>query len=294
MPRHRFTDPSSHRAPARRVGRAGLPAAGGRLLAMLIGLVVVVGLVGLAGAAGAAVGSKSAPSKSGHTSSTWQTSARTAQAMGTIMDPTEWYLTLPTGSKGDPNTVAGSKLDTFSCTYFHLDPADDGLVFSANAGGVTTSGSSYPRSELREMNGTKMASWSDTVGTNTMEVRQAVTALPRAKPEVVTAQIHDSSDDVMEIRLEGTKLIAAYNDGKTAVTIDPQYVLGTVYDLKIVAADGRIKVFYNGAKKADIARKGSGWYFKSGSYIQSNTSKGDKTNALATVVIYQIDVTHTS
>ena len=92
---------------------------------------------------------------------------------------------------------------------------------------MTTSGSSYPRTELREMNGAKLAAWSNTQGTHTLTVRQAVTALPAAKPDVVTAQIHDAEDDVMEVRLESGKLIAQYNDGRTDVTLDPRYTLGT-------------------------------------------------------------------
>ena len=143
------------------------------------------------------------------------------------------------------------------------------------------------------MDGARMAGWSNTRGTHTLTVRQAGTALPKAKPDVVTAQIHDSSDDVMEIRLEGNRLIAQYNDGHTNITLDPSYSLGTVYDLKIVATGGRVQVFYNGAKKVDVALQGSGWYFKSGSYVQSNMSKGDKAGAVATVVIYQLGVTHT-
>jgi len=213
--------------------------------------------------------------------------------MSGIVDPSGWYLTLPTGRKGDPDTVQPPKLAGYSSTWFHLDSTNHALVFTANAGGVTTSGSSYPRSELREMDGAKKASWSNTRGTHTLSVRQAVTALPKAKPDVVTAQIHDSSDDVMEIRLEGKQLIAQYNDGRTNITLDPSYSLGDIYDLKIVASGGRIQVFYNGAKKVDVALAGSGWYFKSGSYVQSNTSKGDKADAVGTVVVYQLGVTHT-
>ena len=73
-----------------------------------------------------------------------------------MLDPSNWYLTLPTGHKGDPDTVALPKLADHSCTVFHLNDAKDGIVFTANAGGVTTSGSSYPRSELREMTGSKL------------------------------------------------------------------------------------------------------------------------------------------
>jgi hypothetical protein len=280
MPTHRLADykpprisPPAPQAPP----PINAPATPGRRKWVIItGLAVVIGLIGLVGSATAAV------------------SQKTAAAMAGIVDTTGWYLTLPTGHKGDPDTVQPPKLAQYSSTWFHLDSTDEGLVFTANAGGVTTSGSSYPRSELREMDGAKKASWSNTRGTHTLTVRQAVTALPKAKPEVVTAQIHDSSDDVMEVRLEDTKLIAQYNDGRSDITLDPSYSLGTVYDLKIVASGGHIRVFYNGTKKADIAKQGSGWYFKSGSYVQSNTSKGDKASAVATVVIYQLDVAHTS
>src|SRR5205823_1702674 len=106
------------------------------------------------------------------------------------------------------------------------------------------------------------------------------------------AQIHDANDDVLEIRLEGSKLIAQYNDGQTDVTLDSHYTLGTTYDLTLTASGGRIRVDYNGAKKLDIAKRGSGWYFKSGSYVQSNTSKGDKASAVGVVVIYRVAVKH--
>jgi hypothetical protein len=283
MSRHRLADYQPPRlAPLALLDTPSIDAPsapGKRKWAPLIGLAVVIGLIGAVGSATAASAQKS---------------AQTAAAMAGIVDTSGWYLTLPTGHKGDPDTVQPPKLAEYSSTWFHLDSSSDGLVFTANAGGVTTSGSSYPRSELREMDGAKKASWSNTRGTHTLTVRQAVTALPKAKPEVVTAQIHDSSDDVMEIRLEDTRLIAEYNDGRSDITLDPSYSLGSVYDLKIVASGGRIRVYYNGAKKADIARQGSGWYFKSGSYVQSNTSKGDKAGAVATVVIYRLDVAHTT
>jgi len=99
-------------------------------------------------------------------------------------------------------------------------------------------------------------------------------------------------DSHPQVRLEGSRLTAQYNDGKTEVTLDPHYKLGTAYDLTITASGGRIRVDYNGAKKLDIAKKGSGWYFKSGSYIQSNTSKADKASAVAVVVIYRLAVKH--
>ena len=92
----------------------------------------------------------------------------------------------------------------------------------------------------------------------------------------MSAQIHGGDDDVMQVRLEGTKLVVQYDDGKSEIVMDGNYKLGTVFDVKIVAAGGRVLVSYNGVQKAEIKQSGSGWYFKSGSYLQSNTSKGDK------------------
>ncbi len=211
-----------------------------------------------------------------------------------VLDLRNWYLTLPTGAKGDPDTVRQPALAGYSSEYFRLDQNRDGVELSANAGGVTTANSSYPRSELREMDGDKLASWSNETGTHTLAVRQAVTELPKAKPELVTAQIHDTESDVIEIRLEANRLIAQYADGKKEFVVDPDYVLGTPYDLRLVAADGRIDVWYNGSHAGGVAQSGSGWYFKTGSYLQSNTGRGDNAEAVGKVVLYAVDVTHSA
>ena len=216
----------------------------------------------------------------------------TADLPSDVLDLRNWYLTLPTGTAGAPDTVNQPKLDTYTGTAFGLNDAKNGVVFTTTAGGVTTSGSTYPRSELREMAGTRKASWSNKSGTHTLVARQAITELPAVKPEVVTAQIHNTSDDVMEVRLEGNRLLAQYNNGQRDITIDPAYVLGTVFDLRIVASSGKVRVYYNDVLKATISKSGSGWYFKSGSYLQTNTSKGDKPTAAGVVVTYALQVTH--
>ena len=210
----------------------------------------------------------------------------------TVLDLSNWYLTLPTGNKGKPDTIYRPELDTYTSTAFRLNSAKNGVAFTATAGGVTTSGSKYPRSELREMTGDRKAGWSNKSGTHTLVARQAITKLPPKKPEIVSAQIHDGSDDVMQVRLEGKRLMTQYNDGQSEITIDPAYVLGTVFEVRIVAANSRVQVYYNGQLKATINKSGSSWYFKSGTYLQSNTSKGDKPTAAGEVVLYALKVTH--
>jgi hypothetical protein len=43
---------------------------------------------------------------------------------------------------------------------------------------------------------------------------------------------------------------------------------------------------------ATIPRSGSGWYFKTGSYLQSNLDRGGDPNAVAEVVICSLQVEH--
>lgn len=215
-----------------------------------------------------------------------------ATSPGEVLDLRNWYLTLPTGQVGQPDTVRQPQLATYSSPFFQLDTAHDGVVFTSDAGGVTTKNSGYPRSELREMDGTEQASWSNRHGVHTMELRQAVLALPPVKPEVVTAQIHDTESDVIEVRLEDDRLIAAYDDGKQEFVLDPAYHLGTPYDLRIMAADGRIDVYYNGVRAGTVPTAGDGWYFKTGSYLQSNVGRGDAPDAVGQVVLYALRVMH--
>jgi hypothetical protein len=83
-----------------------------------------------------------------------------------------------------------------------------------------------------------------------------------------------------------------YNDGGSETVINPNYQLGTPYNVRIVAADSKVDVFYNGEKKAELPLSGSSWYWKVGSYVQSNTSKGDSPDATGEVVVYKLNSVH--
>lgn len=204
----------------------------------------------------------------------------------------DWYLTLPTGKPGAPDTVKLPELAGYSSSSFRLNDTRDGAVFTAPCGGVTTKNSTYPRSELRQMNGTALASWDNAGPGQTLTVEEAFTALPVAKPEVVGAQIHDAQSDVIEVMLSGKRLLVRYNNGKQSVTLDDNYVLGTRYRLQIIAANKAIRVLYNDTEKANLPITGSGWYWKVGSYVQSNVTKGDRPDAVGQVVVFAATVTH--
>ena len=211
---------------------------------------------------------------------------------GQVLDLANWKLTLPTGPQGQPEEIRPPELLSFSDDWFRLDDGRDGVVFTAPAGGVTTKGSGYPRAELREMSGGTEAGWSNRTGTHTMTVREAITQLPAVKPQVVAAQIHDADTKVVMVRLEGSHLFVEYGDGDGDFTLDDNYQLGTPYDVRITAAGGRIQVYYNNVLKGDIPVAGDGWYFKAGTYTQSNVERGDAPDAAGQVVIYSLNVTH--
>jgi hypothetical protein len=216
-----------------------------------------------------------------------------ASKPGDLIDLANWFLTLPIGPEGDPDSIDQPELLDYRSDWFDLTPDGTGVVFRAPAGGVTTKNSKYSRSELREMRGEEKAAWSNTKGVHTLESRQAITKVPPVRPEVSATQIHDGGDDVMQIRLEGSTLVAQYADGAEQVVIDQDYQLGTPYDLRIVAADGRITVFYDGEQRAEIERSGSSWYWKVGAYTQSNPERGDDPDALGEVVVYSLRIEHT-
>jgi hypothetical protein len=206
-----------------------------------------------------------------------------------LIDTNDWYLTLPTGKEGSPDTIDGSKLASYHSKFFQLNEQRDAIVFTANAGGATTSGSKYPRSELREMDGDKKASWDGRKGTHTMVLDQAITAAPSAKPDVIAGQIHATSDDLMQIHLSGKQLTVKYADGKKKVVLDDDYKLGTRFTTKIESSGGHVKVWYNGQQKADLAINSSTSYFKAGAYVNCNTGKA---NDVGQVEVFRADVTH--
>jgi len=208
-----------------------------------------------------------------------------------LIDTKDWYLTLPTGKQGSPDLVEGSALAKYHSEFFQLNPAKDGVVFTAGTNGVTTSGSHYPRSELREMVGSDKASWDGRKGKHTMEIVEAITETPKAKPDVIAGQIHGTTDDLMQIHLSGQNLRVKYADGKKFVDLDPNYKLGTMFNVKIESAGGRVKVWYNGQQKADLPISSATSYFKAGVYVNSNPSKGDKSGE-GQVVIKSLAVRH--
>jgi hypothetical protein len=213
-----------------------------------------------------------------------------------VLDLSNWYEGLPVGPAEDPTTVKQPQLATYQLDpWFTVTPDCAGVQFRAAVNGVTTSGSSYPRSELREMDGSDLASWSSTKGTSTMVINEAITHLPAAKPQVVAGQIHGSSDDISVFRLEGSDLYVTKGDNAHYKLITSSYQLGTSFQAEFVVSGGKIRAYYNGTLETTISESFSGAYFKAGAYTQANCDNSSPCSAgnYGEVVIHNLTISHT-
>jgi hypothetical protein len=220
-------------------------------------------------------------------------------ALGTGVDLSEWKLTLPVGSTGKPTEVNHPRADAPADPHWFGQTADHAVAFRAPVNGVTTSGSHYPRSELREMSddGSTAAGWSSTSGVHTMRVVEAFTHLPSGKSELVGAQIHDASHDITVFRLEGTNLYITDDQNPHYKLVASGYQLGTPFEAKYVVSGGQVHAFYNGTEQATIAAPSlTGAYFKAGAYTQANCTNSSpcSDDNYGETLIYQLQVTHTA
>ena len=211
-----------------------------------------------------------------------------------IFDLKSWYVTLPTGKAGHPDTVRQPSLDSYTDKNFTVTPEGDAIVFTGPCDGVTTVNSHYPRSELREMKGDALAGWSF-VDVSELVYTAAVLHLPEHKPEVVIGQIHDDKDDVVMVKCAGKTITCSYK-GTTVKTLDSNYTLGQKFTVKILAAAGVISVFYNdmatAAYTTTTKEKKAVNYFKVGCYTQSNAVHGAMPGEYAQTAVYSATVRH--
>lgn len=214
-----------------------------------------------------------------------------------VLNLTNWKIQLPIGQSEHPTEVKQPALATYALSpWFKVTSTCDGVQFRAPVNAVTTSGSNYPRSELREMtkNGADNASWSSSSGTHTMIISQSINNLPADKPQVVAGQIHDASDNISVFRLEGTNLYVTDGSKHHHKLVTSNYVLGTRFEAKFVVSGGQVKAYYNGVLQTTISKSFSGAYFKAGSYTQANCSNSAPCDGgnFGQVIIYNITVTH--
>jgi hypothetical protein len=277
---------------------------------------------GVLGDGAIVVNNNTAASSNGYVQFGSQTSGQD-QYPAQILNLSDWKITMPYDSNGelfesgitpgDAVEVTQPALATFTDKYFYVNSTNDAVNFMAPVNGATTSGSGYPRSELRQMatsNGSDEASWnmaSSSINSETVE--GSADHLPEVKPQIVVAQIHDSSHDIIEILADaigshstdytaseptdcsgsggdinnsGCKFDICYRydgteDQSHCLIYD--YTIGTKYSLTMSVQNSVITMSatYNGVSttitKTDTSSDDSeGNYYKAGCYTQSNYS----------------------
>ena len=182
------------------------------------------------------------------------------------------------------------------------------MTFWCPVTGVTTSGSSYPRSELRETkpDGT-LYNWNVLDGTATLNATLAVNQVPTTG-KVVVGQIHDNGangvTDEPLIKLvyeydsaSGTGTIVAQirstpTSSNTDYTLATGIKLNTQFSYQIqLRSDLTMSVQINGVtqytKPIDTSWESQGLYFKAGAYVQDNvgtSTEGGKVSFYALTV----------
>jgi hypothetical protein len=228
-------------------------------------------------------------------------------APGGNFDLSLWELQEPVGAAGAPTTISPAALEGpggFRDSYFFTDPTDGAMTFWDPENGVTTADSSYPRSELREMNADgSTANWPIS-GTNTLSATVAVTEVP---DHVCVGQIHLGTAIQAGLAASTKPLLELYyyatgdiqlgienypTGGQTshAVTNVP---LGTPFSYTVqLTGDGTITLGIDGATTTfamPASFAGYGQYFKAGDYDQT---AGTDATIGATVKFYALQVSH--
>ena len=234
-----------------------------------------------------------------------------AATPGVNFDLENWKLQLPVDSSGGFTGRYSEirDLDSYDSAYFYTG-SDGAMVLSAPVEGVTTGGSNYARSELRELIGGSNAEWTLDQG-GYLAVAMQVDMVPEktdgSDAKIVIGQIHGGDAQLVRLYYEhGTiywvngrnevqsKDIVHQLTDSAGATPDIDLDETFSYSFDVQGHDLKVTLVADGKTYASTIGIGAGWddntfYFKAGLYLGTNesTSSGD-----GQVSIYDIEVSH--
>lgn len=169
-------------------------------------------------------------------------------------------------------------------------------------GGRTSANTKYPRCELREYatgSTTTKASWSGSSGRHIMRGKSKVMHYAPVKCEVVVAQMHDGSDDTLQIRAEASSATGSQTwrlsvNGTEVDDLISGVSLGQEVAWEIDLNNGALTVRINGSTAyTGNPGYGSGQYFKCGDYPQQNsTDQANSSSDYSRVELRDLFVSH--
>lgn len=174
----------------------------------------------------------------------------------------------------------------YTSDFFYTNSSDGSMVFRVPSNGTPTSGSTYPRVELRQMTGG--ANWNLLDATEHYLTAQCkVLNVATGKPQTIIGQIHGSAtvSELLKLRWTGYKAGQCYvearfkkNDSSQSefgVTLASGLSLGDLISYTITMKNGILNCTVNGTTTsqtytANIWGTTDAYYFKAGDYLQYN------------------------
>lgn len=239
-----------------------------------------------------------------------QASAASSIQPSQYFDLSHWKLTLPVdangGTSGEAAELQPSQLSYYASQWFATGETGRTVEFWAPVDGATTSGSHYPRSELREMRDPYNDNVNWTVADrSSLQAKCKVRQVPSSTGKVVVGQIHGFQTKPL------VKLVYRYSTtGKTgsvyalikstpAATSDVSLPLASgiglnqtfSYDIHVDAGVLKMRVNSDAwvGYRIDPAWAGVGLYFKLGNYVQASGSSDTDGGRVA---FYRLIATH--
>lgn len=198
----------------------------------------------------------------------------TADILGITGPQALWKLQYGLPGESGIHEVEPATLATFSLDPWFVATPDGFIQMRVEVNAGHTSGSTYPRVELRELkpDGSE-AAWDNSTGHHYLDFEVRVDHLPPHKPQASLAQTHDGSSDIIEVLATGEKLTWRVNGSASGQKQLPLPVVGTPCRLEWI--DGTTNLYVGDLTKPALtttkAKKSKAAYFKAGMYLQSNT-----------------------
>lgn len=219
---------------------------------------------------------------------------------GSNFDLTHWYLGLPDSGASSISPALLTSGYTHP-TWFYTD-TDGAMTMWCPANGGTTSGSGFPRSELREMIDptTTTVNWT-AYGTHVLDAQCKIRQVP-STGRVVIGQIHaylGSAHELIVLKLINGSIEAQVRNGpesssKTYLDMGP-VALNQLITYQIKLVDGLLTLTLNGVTRTvDLFELDPAWgsqtfYFKAGSYCQDNSGPATEGSLVS---FYYLRATH--
>lgn len=187
------------------------------------------------------------------------------------------------GVSGIKEVSAAGLSDGFEQIPYFAATQDGWVQVRVQVNAGTTSGSTYPRCELRQMKpgGGKEAAWDSKTLDCWFEYELAVTHLPPAKPQMCVLQLHDDEDDLLEVIYQrnssGGYEITQRIDGSSSGQPKIPHDLNKPFVLALGLVKGVVTIYRDGNPILSTSRmpQSTVTYAKLLNYLQSNT-KYDK------------------